>query len=621
MQVVGVATPQVVYVASRTRKFHVNEILVIEDPSHGYPQGEVVEAQSFNRYIPLTTERNPLVEERVLAGLRQVGFKIEEEEINLARVRLLEELSSPVVTGSPVRVPQFHEVEKFLLKKRPGEGLVLGVIRGSEEVAATMPEELREVAPLYDPEQGVLPQSGVPFVFDYRAMADYPHLGIFGGSGSGKSFGLRVLLEELMRRRIPAVVFDPHYEMDFAHPLEGLPQQYREDFSGRYRVFTAGRDVGVAFEELRSDELVALLRAAGGTLTEPMENAVHAVHARGDSFYSFEHKVSSLIEAMENEAEIRKALQRESREPGTLQVAERQRYEHLLSLLERYRDRVGHPAPLKGVYWRLDRMGREKVFQYGIAPVEEALRQRKLVAIRGSSLWVLQIFAAYLVKKLYYRRRLFRDAQQRGERPEEAFPPFVVVTDEAHNFAPRHLEAPARPVFREVAQEGRKYGVFLILATQRPALLDDTVTAQLNTKIVFRTTRHYDISVVQQETDLTAEETGRLPYLPSGVAFVSSAIVGRTVPVRIRAACTRSPHGQNPFEELEEMYAGEEEAFFQALLELLPVRSFSVDLARLERNLGRPVSEYEVQECLANLARQGKLVAEKIPMGYRYRLP
>ncbi|WDU82706.1 helicase HerA domain-containing protein [Caloramator sp. Dgby_cultured_2] len=47
-------------------------------------------------------------------------------------------------------------------------------------------------------------------------MNQYPHIGIFGGSGSGKSFGMRVILEEIMKLNIPTVVLDPHYEMDFS---------------------------------------------------------------------------------------------------------------------------------------------------------------------------------------------------------------------------------------------------------------------------------------------------------------------------------------------------------------------------------------------------------------------
>ncbi len=128
-----------------------------------------------------------------------------------------------------------------------------------------------------------------------------------------------------------------------------------------------------------------------------------------------------------------------------------------------------------------------------------------------------------------------------------------IVTDEAHNFAPKGYDAPAKSVLKEIAQEGRKYGVFLIFATQRPTLLDETITAQLNSKFVFRTVRGTDIQTIKEETDLTHDEGKRLPYLRSGDVFVSSAIMGRTMAVRIRLAHSASPHTLNPFDELKEM--------------------------------------------------------------------
>ncbi|HHY48059.1 MAG TPA: DUF87 domain-containing protein [Firmicutes bacterium] len=615
MQVVGVATQQFVYVASRDRKFNINEILLVEDPVYGDLKGEVIETQSFNRYIPLATERNSLLEPRVLDGLRQVGFRIEDEEINIAKVRLLEELTAPVKTGANVRVPEFYEIEKLLVSRPPEEGLVLGVIRGTAEVASGMPEKLKGIAPLYDREHGMLPQDGVPFILDHWAMADYPHIGIFGGSGSGKSFGMRVILEELMRHEVPTIVFDPHFEMDFAEPLEGIDPSFREDFSGRYVIVTAGKDAGVAFEELNSNQLAGLLRASGGVLTEAMENAIYALHRQGDTYVTFYNKVYDLIEAMEKERALEEAFRSQEIDPR-----EKERVGALLELKQEFASKVGNVAPLKGIAWRLDRIGREKVFNYGIDRVVDAIKQQKLVVIRGSSLWVLQIFASYLVKKMYDQRREFRDAQQRGEH-KEFFPPFVVATDEAHNFAPKNQEAPAKSVFREVAQEGRKYGVFLILASQRPALLDDTITAQLNTKIVFRTTRSYDIATMKEETDMTEDETARLPYLPSGVAFVSSAMVGRTVPVRIRASKTQSPHRENPFAELRKKAEDRDARFFRAVKDMLPIVTTRMDLVEIEKRLGRPVTEDEARDTLSRLARLGKLREEKILLGYRYSLP
>lgn len=200
MQVVGVTTQQFIYVASRERKFRIGEILVIDDPELEL-RGEVVETKSFNRFLPLTMERSPLVDPAVWEGLEQVGFRLGEETIHLAKLRILSDIPYPVAVGSSVHLPSFAEVYDLLLPCPVEAGLVLGVTLGTEDMQGTLPEELKSRAPLYKKGEGILPQRGVPFVFDHRAMQEYPHIGIFGGSGSGKSFGMRVILEELLEKR------------------------------------------------------------------------------------------------------------------------------------------------------------------------------------------------------------------------------------------------------------------------------------------------------------------------------------------------------------------------------------------------------------------------------------
>ncbi|MBC7106090.1 MAG: ATP-binding protein [Firmicutes bacterium] len=613
MQVVGTATQQEVWVASRDRKFVINELLVIEDPERDNPVGEVVNTSSLNRYLPLAGEKTPLVDEEVLAGLRAVGYRIQEEEIHLARVRLLREAGTPVAVGARVRRPAFLEVARYLLPARYRDGLVLGVIRGTGHMAAELPGELRDVLRLYDPERGLYPQDGVPFIFDHYQMHQYPHIGIFGGSGSGKSFGLRVLLEELMERRIPAVVLDPHLEMDFSEPFPDLPPALARDYRGRFAVFTVGLDVGVDFTELTSRELAGLLDAVS-SLTDAMINAVETLHRRRDSLVSFSSNLRDLIRALEEE----KALQAVA-EDRVADPVERERIRRYKDLLARYKDRVGGVSTLNALSWRLNFLEKEGIFTAGTAVLEEALQRRQLAVVRGP-VRLLGVYAAYLFRRLYARRREFQDARARGQEAPW-FPPFVLATDEAHHFAPRgEREVPARGIIREIAQEGRKYGVFLILATQRPALLDDTVTAQLNTKIIFRTVRAMDIAAIEQETDLVREELARLPYLPSGNAFVSSALVGRTVPVRIRAARTASPHVANPFDELAQRAGEADRRLLEVVGPLLPLGAFNLDLhlPAIRAALGGGISFQELLERLRALAREGFLRVEPTPFGEQF---
>lgn len=613
MQVVGKATHLEVYAASRQRKFRLNEVLVIEDESTGFPTGQVVETASLNKYIPQVSEHTSLVDSEVLRNLRQLGYRIEDQEVHLAKIRLLTEAQVPPRIGAVVRVPAFDEVSDLLLPCGPEEGLVLGVIRGTEEIARSgLPGSLTGVAPLWEKGKGFIEQNGVPFLFPYQKMDQYPHLGIFGGSGSGKSYGLRVLLEEIMDRRIPAVVFDPHYEMSFDKPVDGIPEGFGRDYRDRYRCFEAGRDVGVNFEELSSEDLSSLLRSSR-ELTEAMENAIKTLHRNKDSYLSFSSRLEDLIFALDNEKEIR----RRADESG----GEGERYKRLVELLDQYGGKVGGSAPLKGIAWRLNRLFREGLFSCDITNVEATIMSRRVAVIRGSA-WFLQVLAGFVCRKLYQKRRAYRDALREGSGSVTAFPPFFIVTDECHGFAPKMLDAPAKWVFREIAQEGRKYGVFLILATQRPALLDDTITAQLNTKIIFRTVRSTDIQIIKEETDITGEEAANLPYLPSGCAYVSSAVIGRTVPVRVRAARTESPHSENPFKELEEHSAVELEKSWSCISKILPLDDANLTyyLKQVSGELGRTLGVNELRSLLEDLAEAGKVEKVRHPFGHKYVL-
>lgn len=606
MQVVGVTNQQEVYVVSKERKFHINEILILEDPILFDPKGEVVETASYNRLLPMGYEKS-VVDASILQTLRTIGYDIESDEVNIAKVRLFEEAPHPVRTGCSVRLPEFEEVRHLLIKADPNESMIVGEVRGSDSIAKTMSEDLHHKLKVL--EQGELrEQNGIPFLFDVRSMHQYPHVGVFGGSGSGKSFGLRVMMEELMNLQIPTIVFDPHFEMEFSTVTPGL-EEMAPDYSDRFLTVQIGKEVGISFTDLSTRDIIALLHAAGGQLTSSMESAVEALHKTRDTFISFSDRIRNLMEAAEA-----KNLDKQLQEADT--PTEVDRISTLQKLLKKYPS--VHASSLRGIDWRLRRLERSGIFTRDIKEIERGIEQRKLVSVQGSS-WLLQVFATYVTGALYRKRRDYRDARMNGEEGQ-FFPPFVIVMDEAHNFAPKGVDSPAKSVLKEIAQEGRKYGVFLFLATQRPTLLDETITAQLNSKFVFRTVRGTDIQTLREETDLTEDEGKRLPYLRSGDTFVSSAAFGRTVFIRVRAAYTTSPHTMNPFDELMQASRQKEEGFLQALTPHLPL--FDTDLVQaissINRDLGVNWEVSRLRQELEQAAKTGKIRKHVTPFQTRY---
>jgi len=608
MNVVGLTTSHEVYIASKERKFRINELIIIDDPNQGPVIGEVSETFSYNRYIPFSLNHD-FFDAKVVESLKRLGYSIDEEEINVAKVKLMTETTYPIVTGSKARIPDFFEVKDILVRGSKEDGLVLGEIKHTEETAQTMGEELKGL--FYILNKGKTEKTkSVPFILDLRSFQQYPHIGIFGGSGSGKSFGMRVIMEELMRKRIPSIILDPHYEMDFSTSSD-LGE--RPDFSDCYQKFQIGEEIGVEFSALTTRDLLDLLSAVK-PLTEAMSSAVEILFKRGDTYASFSSRVEDLCEALEmGKAKLDKMLALEG-----IKEIEKEKYRRLRELMEEYSN---IPLPsVQGISWRLRRLYYSGIFSHDINPVIRALKSGKLSVIQGP-IWLLQVFATYILSSLYRKRRDYKDGELKGEKNFEYFPPFVVATDEAHNFAPKGYDAPSKGIIKEIAQEGRKYGVFLVLATQRPTLLDETVTAQLNTKIIFRTVRGNDISTLMEETDLSSEEAKRLPYLPSGDAFVSTPLFGRTIAIRVRYPYSMSPHLKNPFDELIEKSNQEMEEYYELIKKELPI--YESNLLRVAKNISsqnlKVVMEVNaLKNLLEEMVKKGKIKKEESPFGSFY---
>ena len=571
MKVLGVTTTREVYIGSKDKNFRNNEFLIVEDPVQGDIIGEVVDSQTFNRFIPLDIGGD-FVDSDVLSSLGSMGYDVGDETVYVAKLRFFEELLYPPLTGSDLRAPVFSEIKNLLIDTLPKDSLILGSIKNTDNIAKGMDDLYKDLFTTFQNNE-FIKQRELPYLFDYKSMHQYPHIGVFGGSGSGKSFGLRVVLEELMGMGVPAIVMDPHYEMDFTNNSEIS----NKDYSDKFKCLEIGIHTGIKFQELQKRDLKNLLNAAS-PLTDSMKNVIDVMLSKGASFESFKNKLDFLLEGQEIGSRDKILSEIAIEEDQT----RRDRLEEVLDIYERY-DKACNSMSVRGVLWRLMTLQGEGIFSHNIDELLDLLKRRKLVVLQGSTR-MINVFSTYLLAKLYYLRKEYRDELYRNNVKVDYFPPFIIITDEAHNFAPKGFDTPSKSILREISQEGRKYGVFLILATQRPTLLDETITAQLNTKLIFRTVRASDIDTIREETDLSSDETKRLPYLSSGDVFISSAKKGRTSFVRIRAANTVSPHTENPFDELTSYDNKVYERFFLDIKDLLPIDTSNLNGSLMNYN-------------------------------------
>jgi len=114
--------------------------------------------------------------------------------------------------------------------------------------------------------------------------------------------------------------------------------------------------------------------------------------------------------------------------------------------------------------------------------------------------------------------------------------PVVLVLEEAHNYVPRTAlgrAQAAKASVERIAKEGRKYGLGLMLVSQRPSEISETVLAQCGTFVAMRLTNPSDQGYVRALVpDTLGEIMGALPALERGEAIVSGD--GVTLPVRVQ---------------------------------------------------------------------------------------
>lgn len=114
--------------------------------------------------------------------------------------------------------------------------------------------------------------------------------------------------------------------------------------------------------------------------------------------------------------------------------------------------------------------------------------------------------------------------------------PLLMVCEEAHRYVPadRRLGfGPTRRAISRIAKEGRKYGVFLGVITQRPAELDPTILSQCSTVFAMRMANEADHAIIRSAVSDAASSTlESLPSMGNREALAFGEAV--SMPMRVR---------------------------------------------------------------------------------------
>jgi DNA helicase HerA-like ATPase len=124
--------------------------------------------------------------------------------------------------------------------------------------------------------------------------------------------------------------------------------------------------------------------------------------------------------------------------------------------------------------------------------------------------------------------------------------PALIVIDEAHNVCPVStagaLQRQGREQVVRIAGEGRKYGLYLLLVTQRPDKLEPNALTQCDNLILLRLNGAADVERIAAAFSFVPRPLlGEAPSFAKGEALLAGGIVGR--PTRAAFEGRLSPEG------------------------------------------------------------------------------
>ena len=171
-------------------------------------------------------------------------------------------------------------------------------------------------------------------------------------------------------------------------------------------------------------------------------------------------------------------------------------------------------------------------------PLDDLLRPMHLAALdlAGVDRRVVDFIATKVLREVWQQATRF--GMQR---------PVFLVLEEAHNFVPGgHADGRASYWIKRIASEGRKFGVFLVLVTQRPGKVHADTLSQCGSQVIMRLTNPDDQSAIRRASESVSESLLLdLPGLNIGEAVVMGPLV--RVPVLVRVTGRRSAEGGSDY--------------------------------------------------------------------------
>jgi hypothetical protein len=362
------------------------------------------------------------------------------------------------------------------------------------------------------------------------------HFAVLGTTGVGKSSGVAILLQHVLAERPDLRIFliDPHNEFGrcFGDKAQVLtPRNLRLpfwlfNFEETVDAFFGARP-GVEEEVEILSEAIPQAKAAYLQLKGSSDRSLTKKKDPRDTGYGVDTPVPYRIEDLITVLDERMG-KLENRSRTTI-------YSRLLQRIQTFRN---HPR--YGFMFENATVGGDTM-----ADVVSHLFR---IPANGKPMTIMQLagFPAEVVDSVV--SVLSRMAFDFGLWSDGASP-LLFVCEEAHRYAPADSKigfGPTRRALSRIAKEGRKYGVFLGLVTQRPAEIDPNIISQCSTLFVMRLSNEHDQALIRSAvSDAAASLLSFIPSLGTGEVFA----FGPGVPLPTRMKFRELPVAQRPTSE------------------------------------------------------------------------
>lgn len=165
------------------------------------------------------------------------------------------------------------------------------------------------------------------------------------------------------------------------------------------------------------------------------------------------------------------------------------------------------------------------------ANVDGPRKNFTVVSLKDVNVHIRKVLPLLLCKQMYDRKKLEND--------DRCY--LNLIVDEAHNILSENSERESEQwkdyrleVFEEIIKEGRKFGVFLTVASQRPSDISPTIISQLHNYFLHRLINNQDIKAVERTVSyLDKVSFESLPILPTGTCIFAGLLANVPVVVDI----------------------------------------------------------------------------------------